>query len=84
MRKGNRIAAILVFVGSLSSAMQAQAFLPSLTPLQAVLKQSTFIVTAEVESVDAGKPELVVVVDEDLKGKSPLRRSCSPSSRRCS
>ncbi len=74
MRKCNRIAAILAGVGLLLSEMQAQAFITALTPLQDILKQSTFIVAAKVESVNTDKPELVLVVDEDLKGKLPLRR----------
>jgi outer membrane protein assembly factor BamB len=74
MRKCNRVAALLVSLGLLLTAMRAHAFVTALTPLQDMLKQSTFIVTATVESVDAGKPKLVLLVDEDLKGKSPLRR----------
>jgi outer membrane protein assembly factor BamB len=74
MRKCDRMAAVLVVLGLLLTEMHAHALITVLTPLQDVLKQSTFIVTAKVESVDAGKPEMVLVVDEDLKGKLPLRR----------
>src|SRR5262249_835551 len=43
-------------------------------PRRGVLEQSTFIVAATVESVDVDKPAMVLVVDEDLKGKSPVRK----------
>jgi outer membrane protein assembly factor BamB len=74
MRRYNRVTAILVCLGLLLIEMQTQAFITALTPLQDILKQATFIVTAQVESMDADKPEMVLVVEEDLKGKSPLRR----------
>jgi outer membrane protein assembly factor BamB len=74
MHKCNGMAAVLMGIGLLLNAMQARAFITALTPLQNVLKQSTFIVSTNVESVDADKPEMVLVVDEHLKGKSPLRR----------
>jgi outer membrane protein assembly factor BamB len=74
MRKGNRKTAGLVFLGLLLIPMQAQALITTLTPLQDLVKQSTFIVTAKVESVDADKPAMVLVVDEDLKDKSPVRK----------
>ncbi len=58
----------------LAASTPAQALITSLTPLRDVLKEATFICTAHVESVDADRPALVLVVDDDLKGKSPLRK----------
>lgn len=74
MRKCNGMTAILVGLSLVFIEMHAQALITALTPLQAVLKQSTFIVTTNVESVGADKPEMVLVVEEHLKGKLPLRR----------
>jgi outer membrane protein assembly factor BamB len=74
MHTCNRMAAAIVGLGLFLTEMQVHAFVTTLTPLQNVLKQSTFIVTASIESVDAENPALVLVVDEDLKGKSPLRK----------
>src|SRR5579884_2052994 len=74
MRRCNGMAVVLACLGLLLCAMHAPAFIAALIPLQEILKQSTFIAVAKVESVDADKPELVLVLDEDLKGKSPLRR----------
>ncbi len=68
------MAAVFGGVGLLLCAMHAPAFITALVPLQEILKQSTFIATAKVESVDSDKPELVLVLDEDLKGKLPHRR----------
>jgi outer membrane protein assembly factor BamB len=73
MRNGNGMTAVLVLLGLLLIQMQAHALITTLTPLQDVLKQATFIVTAKVESVDTDKPAMVLVVDADLKGKSPVR-----------
>ena len=64
----------MVGLGWLLTVSPAHALITALTPLENVLKDSTFIVTAKVESVDADKPALVLVVEEDLKGKSPLRK----------
>jgi outer membrane protein assembly factor BamB len=61
-------------IGLLLAATPAHALITSLTPLRGVLEQSTFIVAATVESMDADKPAMVLVVDEDLKGKLPVRK----------
>lgn len=69
--------AIVVWIASLSMLLaqgSAQALITALTPLKDVLHQSTFIVSATVEAVDADKATMVVGVEEDLKGKSPMRR----------
>ena len=73
MRRGNWVAGLVVGCGLLT-ATPARALIMALTPLQDVLKQSTFIVSARVASVDAEKPAIVLVVEEDLKGKAPVRR----------
>src|SRR5579871_1813257 len=74
MRKGKLSLRWMVAVCMMLMASPAPAVITALTPLSDVLQQSTFIVTATVESVDAGKPALVLVVDEDLKGKAPMRK----------
>lgn len=74
MRNWRRVAGLIVGLGLLLAARPAQALITALTPLQNVLQQSTFIVSARVESVDAEKPALVLVVEDDLKGKMPVRK----------
>jgi outer membrane protein assembly factor BamB len=74
MRRGNRTAALIVGIGLLLAATPAHALITRPMPLRLLLEDSTFIVAATVESVDADKPAMVVVVEEDLKGKSPLRK----------
>jgi len=74
MRIWDGMAVLIVGLGLLLAETPAHAFITTLTPLQDILKQSKFIVTAKVESVDADKPALVLVVDEDLKGKISLRK----------
>jgi outer membrane protein assembly factor BamB len=56
------------------AASPAQALITRLTPLSDVLKESHFIFTVKIESVDAGKPAIVLVVDEEIKGKAPARK----------
>ncbi|HEY7157856.1 MAG TPA: PQQ-binding-like beta-propeller repeat protein [Gemmataceae bacterium] len=73
MRRGNRTAALIVGIGLLV-ATPAHALITRPMPLRLLLEDSTFIVAATVESVDADKPAMVVVVEENLKGKSPLRK----------
>ncbi len=73
MRRGKwAVAAVLGLC--LLAATPARALITALTPLSNVLAESTFIVSAKVESVDAEKGTMVVVVEDDLKGKSPIRR----------
>lgn len=74
MRKGNGMAAAIVAGALLLAAPPARALITALTPLQDVLHQSTFIVSARVESVDAHKPAMVLIVEEDFKGRLPLRK----------
>jgi outer membrane protein assembly factor BamB len=74
MRRGNGMAALIVGLALLLSESPARALITALTPLQSVLQQSTFIVAATIEAVDADKGTMVVVVDEDLKGKSSIRK----------
>jgi outer membrane protein assembly factor BamB len=74
MRNGQKTARLLAFIVFLCAATPALAVITRLTPLGDVLRDSTFIVTAKVESVDADKPGMVLVVDKELKGKSTLRR----------
>ncbi len=64
----------LIVGAGLLLATPAQGLITRLTPLRDVLHEATFIFTAKVESVDADKPSMVLVVDEDLKGKTPVRK----------
>lgn len=73
MRRGNWLLGLILGLG-LGGATPAQALITALTPLEDVLKQSTFIVSARVASVDADKPAMVLVIEEDLKGKAPVRK----------
>jgi hypothetical protein len=50
------------------------AVITYLVPMQTVLKDSTFIVTAKVDTLDKDKLTTIFVVDEDLKGKLPHRK----------
>jgi outer membrane protein assembly factor BamB len=61
-------------VALLLVATPVHALITRLTPLRDVLHESTYIVMARVESVDADKPALVLVVEDHLKGKSPVEK----------
>ncbi|MGH7222994.1 MAG: PQQ-binding-like beta-propeller repeat protein, partial [Gemmataceae bacterium] len=74
MRSWNSAARLLSAIVFLCAATPALAVITRLTPLRDVLRDSTFIVTAKVESVDADKAAMVLVVDRELKGKSKLRK----------
>src|SRR5262245_25249898 len=74
MRRRNGAAGLLVGIGLLLAATPAHALITRPMPLRLLLEDSTFIVAATVESVDADKPAIVLRVDEDLKGKSPMRK----------
>lgn len=74
MRRRYGIVRWAAVLGLLLAATPGQALITRLTPLRDVLHESTFIASATVESVDAAKPALVLVVDEDLKGKLPPRK----------
>ncbi|HEY7315519.1 MAG TPA: PQQ-binding-like beta-propeller repeat protein [Gemmataceae bacterium] len=74
MRRRNGVVVSIVGLGLLLAATPGQALITRLTPLRDVLHESTFIVSATIESVDAEKPAMVLVVDEDLKGKLPARK----------
>jgi outer membrane protein assembly factor BamB len=52
----------------------AQAFIEKLTNLGDVISQSDLIFLAKVESVDPAKPSTVLTFQQDLKGKSDVRR----------
>jgi outer membrane protein assembly factor BamB len=52
----------------------AHGVITALTSLSAMLQESTFVLSARVDSVDSDKPLLVLTADEDLKGKAPFRR----------
>ncbi|MHB1425654.1 MAG: outer membrane protein assembly factor BamB family protein [Gemmataceae bacterium] len=74
MRKWSGLAGLILGLALLLEANSAQALITALTPLQHLLDDSTFIVAAKVESVDGDRPSMVLVVDEDLKGKAPPRK----------
>jgi outer membrane protein assembly factor BamB len=78
MRNRNGRAGLILVLALFLIGSPVQALVPALTSLQKILQQSTYIVTAKVESVDAAKPEMVLVVDDDLKGKAPQRKLAIP------
>src|SRR5262249_53169603 len=49
-------------------------FITAKLPLRTVLKEQEFICVARVERVDPKRPAVVLVVEDDLKGKLPFRR----------
>jgi outer membrane protein assembly factor BamB len=61
----------LLLIGGLCllAGSPVQALVTRLTPLADVMKESTFIITAKVDSLDKDRPAMVLLVDEVLKGK---------------
>lgn len=74
MRKRHGTASLIVAGLLLLCASPAQAVITRLTPLRDVLHESTYIVTARVESVDADKPALALTIEDHLKGKLPAEK----------
>ena len=74
MRRPHRTASLIVAGLLLLSAPPANAVITRLTPLRDVLHESTYIVSARVESVDADKPAMVLTIEDHLKGKSPAEK----------
>jgi outer membrane protein assembly factor BamB len=52
----------------------AFAIIQALLPLDVIVTESEFILVAKVEKIDAQLPQVVLTVQEDLKGKAPFRR----------
>src|SRR5262245_23625680 len=52
----------------------AEALITRPTPLGALLSDSTWIVTAKVESLDEARPAMMLAIDETLKGKVPGKK----------
>jgi outer membrane protein assembly factor BamB len=65
---------LVLGIGLILAARPAQAVIMRLTPLSEVLSKEDFIFTAKVDSLDPDKPAVVLLVDEDLKGKAPFRK----------
>jgi hypothetical protein len=72
MRRYKQTLAGIVGFGLLLAATPVQAVITQLTPLQSLLQDTTYILTAKVESVDAEKPAVVLVAGEQLQGKAPF------------
>jgi hypothetical protein len=70
VRRGVFLAGLLL----VSIVPTAFAVITTELPLDRILKQAQFILTAKVESIDAEKLTAVLTADEDLKGKFPVRR----------
>jgi outer membrane protein assembly factor BamB len=64
----------IVGVALLLAVTPARGVYTRLTPLRFLLHDTTFIFTAKVESVDTDKPAIVLVADEQLKGKAPFEK----------
>src|SRR5262245_14393783 len=52
----------------------AHALIARAMPLKDVLAESHFILTAQVESIDADRPAVVFSAGENLKGKAPFKK----------
>jgi outer membrane protein assembly factor BamB len=63
-----------LLLGLFLAVSPAHALITRLTPLRDVVDESNFIFTVTVDSVDAGKPALLLVADEQLKGTAPFRQ----------
>ncbi len=74
MRRHKQIGAGIVGVAMLLVAGPGRAAITQLLPLQVLLDNTKYIFTVRVESVDAGKPAIVLVADEQLKGKAPFEK----------
>jgi hypothetical protein len=69
-RRGGLLAGLLL----LAFVPVAEGVITNPLPLRLMISDAPFIVMAKVESVDGEKLGVVVVVDDDLKGKFPVRR----------
>ncbi len=67
-----RIACAAVLVPFLAFTT-ASALIKANLPVEALLKESTFIVMTKVEKLLPDKPAMVLAVQETLKGKSPFK-----------
>jgi hypothetical protein len=65
---------VLAFLLLLAVTPALEAVITALTPLSDIVVRSPYIVSAKVEKVDADKLTAVFTVEEDLKGKFPVRR----------
>jgi outer membrane protein assembly factor BamB len=61
----------LVFLGFLPAV---HGVITASLPLSRMLADAKFVVTVKVDSIDADKPAMVLITDEDLKGKLPVRK----------
>lgn len=76
MKTRRQLLAACIYVAGLVGLFpkSALAFIQNLFPLQEFIDDSDFLFTATVEKVDASKPSTVIVLKENLKGKSPHQR----------
>jgi hypothetical protein len=58
----------------LCTAPHGYGLITAKLPLRQVLNDATYICTVKVETIDADKLGAILVVDDDLKGKFPVRR----------
>ena len=64
----------VVCASGLLLASPASAVIMVLTPLKVILEKEEFIFVAKVQDTLPDKPAMVLVVDENLKGKAPFER----------
>jgi outer membrane protein assembly factor BamB len=62
------VVALLAILPSVFALIQAR------TPLEGILNDCEYVVVAKVEKIDADRPLVVLTVQEDIKGKLPMRR----------
>jgi hypothetical protein len=65
---------VAALLGLLLFDRAADAVIVRLTPLKEILDDSSFIVAAKVDLIDAAKLGTVFVADQDLKNKFPVRK----------
>src|SRR5438094_843379 len=65
---------VLLGIALLLPGTPARALITKSQPLKALLDDASHVCVANIESVDPGRPAMVLVVDVDLKGKLPPRR----------
>lgn len=73
MRRLAWVGALVLGIG-LIGIPRAQAVITQLTSLRDVLQAQELIFTVKVMKLDPDKPAMILLVDEELKGKAPFRQ----------
>jgi outer membrane protein assembly factor BamB len=73
-RRLARAGGLVLGLGLMLAAAPAFGLINRLTPLTGVLEEAQYVLTVQVEVVDASRPAMILAVEEDLKGKAPFRK----------